>query len=459
MACVELNLSNGISVSFDADISLSTNSVINYLKNNSELDYIVNGERVTGNLYEFIADNLGNNTTLNSGNLADTLIGNYKLTDTYPELEGTDYNILKVKNNSFITQNFFVSPNRIVAISSEANLDIVEKVMFVYNQLKNDNLAFITLVDELVKDDSLDIFDKFSQIVNSDYDSLQEVIKRVPSKYNEELLTVGKDHYMLVKGVWKTLKGETVKDSAKLWDVYFMKPGSREISPISISDLKEFKLDEGDVVYTKSNQKLTYNGENFENSLGEIVSDDTIIVRMNTIRDQGLIERELQKREPLSYSKLRFILDNTLSEFISEDTILFTDSNNPYIENGKVYLKSEYPTNTTFAEVAIPIILNSLVSDKHLLKLTNNGNQESINTLLNALLDFYVNADDSSLSGYDNVEDIQWIMDNINTVLDNSGIEVLNNEDSEISKTASQVSNDIIKKLMEDGNLTIYCAL
>lgn len=136
MACVELNLSNGISVSFDADISLSTNSVINYLKNNSELDYIVNGERVTGNLYEFIADNLGNNTTLNSGNLADTLIGNYKLTDTYPELEGTDYNILKVKNNSFITQNFFVSPNRIVAISSEANLDIVEKVMFVYNQLK-----------------------------------------------------------------------------------------------------------------------------------------------------------------------------------------------------------------------------------------------------------------------------------------------------------------------------------
>lgn len=109
-------------------------------------------------------------------------------------------------------------------------------------------------MDELVKDDSLDIFDKFSQIVNSDYDSLQEVIKRVPSKYNEELLTVGKDHYMLVKGVWKTLKGETVKDSAKLWDVYFMKPGSREISPISISDLKEFKLDEGDIVYTKSNQ-------------------------------------------------------------------------------------------------------------------------------------------------------------------------------------------------------------
>ena len=109
--------------------------------------------------------------------------------------------------------------------------------------------------------------------------------------------------------------------------------------------------------------------------------------------------------------------------------------------------------------MAIPIILNSLVSDKHLLELTNNGNQESINTLLNALLDFYVNADDSSLSGYDNVEDIQWIMDNINTVLDNSGIEVLNNEDSEISKTASQVSNDIIKKLMEDGNLTIYCVL
>ena len=29
MACVELNLNNGISVSFDADISLSTNSIIN----------------------------------------------------------------------------------------------------------------------------------------------------------------------------------------------------------------------------------------------------------------------------------------------------------------------------------------------------------------------------------------------------------------------------------------------
>lgn len=108
MACVELNLSNGISVSFDADISLSTNSVINYLKNNSELDYIVNGERVTGNLYEFIADNLGNNTTLNSGNLADTLIGNYKLTDTYPELEGTDYNILKVKIILLLLKTFLL---------------------------------------------------------------------------------------------------------------------------------------------------------------------------------------------------------------------------------------------------------------------------------------------------------------------------------------------------------------
>jgi hypothetical protein len=44
MACIELNLNNGISVSFDADISLSTNSVINYLKNNPELEYTVNGE-------------------------------------------------------------------------------------------------------------------------------------------------------------------------------------------------------------------------------------------------------------------------------------------------------------------------------------------------------------------------------------------------------------------------------
>lgn len=459
MACIELNLNNGISVSFDADISLSTNSVINYLKNNPELEYTVNGERVAGNLYEFIVENLGDNITLNSGNLADTLIGNYKLTDTYPELEGSDYNILKVKDNAFITRNFFVSPNRIVAIASEANLDIVEKVMFVYNQLKSDNLAFITLVDELVKDDSLDIFDKFSQIINSDYDNLQEVIKRVPSKYNEELLTVGKDHYMLVKGVWKTLKGEDVKDTSKLWDAYFMKPGSKEISPISISDLKEFNLNEGDIVYTKSNQKLLYNGADFENSLGEIVSDDTIIVRMSTIRDQRLVERELQKREPLSYSRLRFVLDNTLSEFITENNLLFTDSNNPYIEDGKVYLKNEYQTNTTFAEVAIPIILNSLVSDKHLLELTNNGDKESINTLLNALLDFYVNTDDTALSGYDNVEDIQWIMNNINNVLDNSEIKVLGNEDSKAPKTAGQVSDDIIKKLMEDGNLTIYCVL
>ena len=77
------------------------------------------------NLYEFIVENLGDNITLNSGNLADTLIGNYKLTDTYPELEGSDYNILKVKDNAFITQNFFVSPNRIVAIASEAKTDSV----------------------------------------------------------------------------------------------------------------------------------------------------------------------------------------------------------------------------------------------------------------------------------------------------------------------------------------------
>ena len=64
MACIELNLNNGISVSFDADISLSTNSVINYLKNNPELEYTVNGERVAGNLYEFIVENLGDNNEI-----------------------------------------------------------------------------------------------------------------------------------------------------------------------------------------------------------------------------------------------------------------------------------------------------------------------------------------------------------------------------------------------------------
>jgi hypothetical protein len=200
MACVELNLNNGISVSFDADISLSTNSIINYLKNNSKLEYTINGEQVVGNLYEFISDNLSDNITLNSGNLADTLIGNYKLTDTYPELESSDYNILKVKDSSFVTQSYFVSPNRIVAIATEPNLDIVEKVMFVYYQLKNDNLAFITLVENLIPDDSLDIFEKFSRIINSDYEKMQELIKKVPSKYNEELLTIGKNHYVLSKG-------------------------------------------------------------------------------------------------------------------------------------------------------------------------------------------------------------------------------------------------------------------
>lgn len=64
--------------------------------------------------------------------------------------------------------------------------------MFVYYQLKNDNLAFITLVENLIPDESLDIFEKFSRIINSDYKKMQELIKKVPSKYNEELLTIGK---------------------------------------------------------------------------------------------------------------------------------------------------------------------------------------------------------------------------------------------------------------------------
>lgn len=459
MACVELNLSNEISVSFDADISLSTNSIINYLKNNSNLEYTLNGEQVTGNLYEFIANNLGDNIILNSGNLADTLIGNYKLTDTYPELESSDYNILKVKDDSFITQNYFVSPNRIVAISTESNIDIVEKVMFVYNQIKNDNLAFITLIENLVPDDSLDIFEKFSRIINSEYDKMQELIKKVPSKYNEELLTIGKNHYVLSKGTWKTLKGETIQDTTELWNSYFMKPGSQEITPISIEELKDYILNAGDIVYTKSNQKLTYNGTDFENSLGEVVSEDTIVNRISTIRDQKLVERELKRREPINYSRLRFIIDNKLSDFITDDNLLFADSNNCYIEDGKVYLKNEYPSNTLFAEIAIPIILNSLVSDKHLLELTNNGDKESVNTLLNALIDFYVNADDSALSGYDNVEEIKWIMDKINNVLDSSNITTIDNNTSESPITTKQVSDDLIQKIMEDGNLTIYCVL
>lgn len=460
MACVELNLNNGISVSFDADISLSTNSIINYLKNNSKLEYTINGEQVVGNLYEFISDNLSDNITLNSGNLADTLIGNYKLTDTYPELESSDYNILKVKDSSFVTQSYFVSPNRIVAIATEPNLDIVEKVMFVYYQLKNDNLAFITLVENLIPDESLDIFEKFSWIINSDYEKMQELIKKVPSKYNEELLTIGKNHYVLSKGSWKTLKGEPVQDVAKIWDSYFMKPESKEITPISISELKGYTLNVGDTVYTKSNQRLTYNGTDFENSLNEVVSEDTIVNRINTIRDSRLIERELKRREPINYSRLRFVIDNKLSDFITDDNILFTDSNNCYIEDGKVYLKNEYPSNTLFAEIAIPIVLNSLVSDKHLLELTNNGDKESVNTLLNALLDFYVNTDDTALSGYDNVEEIKWIMDKINEILDSSNMNTIDEDDTSKSLiTTKQVSDDLIQKIMEDGNLTIYCVL
>lgn len=457
MACVELQLNNGILVSFDADISLSTNNVINYLKQNPNTEYTLNGELVQGNLYDFLISNLSERTTLNSNNLAETLVGNYKLTDTYPELETSDHNILKVSKKSFVTQSFFVSPNRIAAIANESNMDIVEKVFYVYEQIKSGNIAFATLVDELIPDDSNDVYAKFSKIVNEQDLEFRELIKHVPSKYSQELLTIGKDSYLLDKGVWKTIKGKEVENPTNLWNNYLKRPSSYPITPMKLSELRNYKIQSGDTFFTRSGNKLTFDGSNFIDELDNIVSDETSINRISIIRDNKINERELELRSPISYGRIRFVLDNYLSDY-NVDAIKFGESE--YIENGVVTLNENYPVDTPFARIAIPIILNHLTADQSMIELTNNGDVESLNTLLQALYDYYINGIGDALEEYDNVKTIDWIMGEIDKVLA-TGIDIIGEDSEEVLDNMSieKVSDNTIKKLMEDGNLTIYCAL
>jgi hypothetical protein len=51
-------------------------------------------------------------------------------------------------------------------------------------------------------------------------------------------------------------------------------------------------------------------------------------------------------------------------------------------------------------------------------------------------------------------------MDKINEILDSSNMNTINEDDTSKSlMTTKQVSDDLIQKIMEDGNLTIYCVL
>ena len=456
MACIELKLNEGISVSFEADIPLTSNSVISYLKNNQNIEYILNGELQQGNLYDYLVNNLSGYLNVNSDNFADTLIGNYKLADTYYELEGTDYNIWKVDSKSYISQNYFVSPNRIFAIANESNLDIVEKVFYIYNQLQNDVKSFVDLVEELGNAGQT-LYEKFSNIVNSNDDRKIKLLKKVPSKHTQELLTIGKDTFVLNKGVWEDLNGKKIEDSDSLWNSYFKQANSVTITPITLEELKNYDISGSNEFYTRGNTKITFNGNEFIDEFGKPVSEDTIIEKINN-PSESLLLREMDYRTPVSYGRLRYLVDTYLSDYINEDTIAFTDENNPYIYDGKVYLKEKYQATTQFAEIAIPIILNKMLGSNESLELINNGEPQTLNNLLDALLDFYINGDDIALSGYENVDDIQWVMNEIDKVLDNSDLKDL--RENEVSqKPVKDISEQLRKKLLDDGNLMVYCVI
>lgn len=229
ITCVKL-VANGISISLNVDIDvpdgmnlnnyINAREIIDYIAVNPELDFIVeylntDGETVieehlNENINKYLYENKDNiavnhkSYMLPQGvNPADIIIK----TDIYKgEYNHIDNNIVKIvitdrhdiAGTNYFPIKYFVSPNYLLVFKNTGNDLSLDKVVYIYNELKNNNESWVKLINKLAPGFS-NIYTAFQYIINSDPNLFYKLIQKVKSK-SVETLSYNGNTYLYEKG-------------------------------------------------------------------------------------------------------------------------------------------------------------------------------------------------------------------------------------------------------------------
>ena len=478
MACIEFNFGGTvISTNLDITDSLNANEIIAELKNNPNNVYTIDGEEFSGNLYEVLVETLKDEKTKDnfyyfqtSKNIGDSLIGNTSISSKrFPHLNSTDNNIF-IGNNIDISRNYFFSENRMFAIGTNADKTMIENLAYIYNELKNENMAWIRLINQLLDEPvNGNIYTKLEYLANVQPDKLLILSRYVPSENASVLLN--NQQYELIGNKWFANNNEIVDEDLlfELWTKHLaFIPTVKKIKPIEISEIEE-SLSYGDILVAVDDTILEYNFPDIIiKDTGVAVANNTKIKGYLKIKNKNLRDYLFTKNSPvtkLNVVKLDAIVRGTVYDFAFDadgmPTYTFHNKPTKIQENGIVAINNNFTESSNPCLLYIPIIFNHYLKTHPGIKFTINGEDAPYNTVLKELLK-YSNFEKNHIGAVDNIEDISKIFTEISRVSANgSAKKILDRNIAKLysPKTIKTVSEDLIKKLISENKLINYCKI
>lgn len=476
--CVKIVM-NDRSVEFTADLpSLGENSekkILEYLDTNPNIDVLVkyndgSTENIFVNINNYIYENR-QKTYLRKLKLTDDVIKNpadyilwNKKYDSPYGFDTSKIHIKEIRSNKFETHYFFSKDNMLMITSgSDTALD---QIAYIYNELQSGNTAWADLIISLAPGFS-NVYEAFQFIVNSSRGEMYKLISKVNN--SNTILEFNGESYELKRKHWYK-NGELISDKViikKLWNTLInARPLVHPIKDTKIIDIKVKKLmSNGDIFIDKANNKIIYNDGNFLNSEGEIVSDDSIIKGIVSMKNQELfnsltLEWSLNREMP--FTSLRRILDLQLGD------ISLDDNGNPKYTFGTKTMYSNYSgllLNRRMLEgddlsiLYIPLLISSYLDDQNEdIKYKLNDIELDRSGIFDIFYKAYVLKEDGATEKMTSLisanNELNKIVDSINNYTQGE----IDKDSEIIGSNARDVDDSILKKLIEE-NIISYCVL
>lgn len=527
ITCVKL-VANGMSISLNVDIGvpegmdlnnyMTVREVVDYISVNPELDFTVeylneSGEAIleehfNENINKYLYNNKDNISVkhktymLPSGsNPADIIIK----TDIYKgEYEHIDSNIVKlvvtdrhdVAGTNYFPIKYFVSPNYLLAFKNSGSDLSLDKVVYIYNELRYNNESWIKLVNKLAPGFD-NVYIAFQYIINSDPNSFYKLIQKVKSKSTETLSYNGstylyeKKHWYQTKTITsdniKTNVQEEIKDPKKVRELFEqLYNKSNIVHSIDKIEIKEIihELVDGDILFDGKSKIYYYNNEERSGLFkedGTEVSNESMITGIVNVRNQPLFEKlttSFSLKSKMPTSSVNFIINDLFYELAHEDNtpiFEFGYTTKYYKDDGKIIINRDLRNGDDIKlSIGIPLILGRIL----------NRLPDSFSLKLNPVIDQKTGQETYSLIGKEAIFDIlfkayngekdekyalllehnsenQDFMDIIGEIENgrNKLNQIMQGSKEEVvsSKTIKDVNDKLIKKMIESGELQSYC--
>lgn len=476
--CIKIVM-NDRSVEFTADLpSLGENSekkILEYLDTNPNINVLVkyndgSQDNISVNINDYIYLNrqktylrklkLTDDVTKNP---SDYILWNKKYDSPYG-FDTSKIHIKEIRSNKFETHYFFSKDNMLMITSgSDTALD---QIAYIYNELQLGNTAWADLITSLAPGFS-NVYEAFQFIVNSHRGEIYKLISKVNT--SNTILEFNGESYELKRKYWYK-NGEVISDKSiikTLWDTLInARPLVHPIKDTKIVDIKAGGLvSEGDVFIDKANNKIIYKDGHFLNSEGEIISDDSIMKGIISIKKQELFNKltlEWSLNREIPFASLRRILDLQLGN------ISLDDEGNPKYTFGTKTMYSNYSgllLNKKMLEgddlsiLYIPLLIASYLDIQNEdVKYKLNDIELDRSGVFDVFYRAYVLKEDGSTEKMASLisanSELNQIVDKINNYIQSN-----TDENAEIIGTnARDIDDSILKKLIEE-NIISYCVL